>query len=582
MVPEREERRLAAILCADVAGYSRLMGADESGTLAQLKAARKELIDPAVADRGGRIVNATGDGLLVEFASVVDAVACAATVQRALAGHNADVPENIRLEFRICINLGDVIVEKGDIFGDGVNIAARLEALAEPGGICISEDAFRQVRGRTDLAFRDLGERVHKNIVQPVRVYRVSSVDAPGVAQPVADRALESGLPDKPSIAVLPFDNMSDDRAQEYFADGISEDIITLLSKVSELFVIARNSSFTFKGKAVKVETVSAELGVRYILEGSVRKAGDRVRITAQLVDGTTGGHLWAERYDRDLQDVFAVQDEVAQKIVAALEIRLTEREERELARAEPADIEAYDTLLRAREQFFRYTLDGNTEARRLFETAVGLDAAYADAHVGLAQTYLLEAFHGWSAAPDQSQARARALVEHALDLDPSLPSAHGALSAIYLFEREHDKALAEAKKGIALEPSNADGYADLAAVLAWMAQPEEALALIEKAMALNPHYPEAYAFVQGHAHFLMRHYRDAASAFRKSIELNPEFSPNRSFLAATYFYLGEADKARSELQALATSHPELTEMDEAAALRSLPYMPAPKIPSTS
>ena len=352
MAVQREERRLAAILSADVVGYSRLMGADESGTLARLKTHRGEIIDPKIAEHHGRIAKLMGDGVLVEFASVVDAVQCATDIQRAMADRNADVAEERRIELRIGINVGDIIVDGDDIYGDGVNVAARLEGLAEPGGVCISRSTRDQVRDKLDLALKDMGEVEVKNIARPVRVFRIHIAEQ-GLAPPPDSPRTSAGrarTSDQQSIAVLPFENMSGDPEQEYFADGIAEDIITALSKVSGMFVIARNSSFTYKGQAVPVQKVSNALGVRHILEGSVRKAGNRVRITAQLVDGTSGGHLWAERYDRDLKDIFAVQDDVNQQIVSALEVELKAGEDKRLVEHETDDVVCYDFLLRGRE----------------------------------------------------------------------------------------------------------------------------------------------------------------------------------------------------------------------------------------
>jgi adenylate cyclase len=345
------QRRLAAILAADVVGYSRLIRADEEGTLAALKALHSELIDPKLREHRGRTVKLMGDGMLVEFASVVDAVRAATATQSALAERNAAVPESQRIDLRIGVNLGDVVIDGDDIHGDGVNVAARLEGLAAPGGICISEAVYEQVRDRTSLAFEDLGLREVKNIDRPVRVWRWLSGQDVAVADPaLAEKPL--ALPDKPSIAVLPFDNMSGDPEQGYFADGITEDIITEISKISELFVISRNSTFTYKGRAAKVQDVSRDLGVRYVLEGSVRKAGERVRVTAQLIDGHTGGHVWAERYDRGLADIFAVQDDVTAEIVRALEVRLVDAARARPARAETENPEAYDCVLRGREQY--------------------------------------------------------------------------------------------------------------------------------------------------------------------------------------------------------------------------------------
>src|SRR5271166_3578293 len=394
--PMPEMRKLAAILAADVVGFSRLAGADEDRTLARLRALRSDLIDPTIAVHHGRVVKRTGDGALVEFRSVVDAVRRAIEIQNAMVERNAGVPAERRIEFRIGIHLGDVVEEAdGDLMGDGVNIAARLEGIAKPGAICLSEDAFRQVRARLDLAVSDLGETQLKNIAEPVRVYALT-VGLPAEVKPAAPVA----LPDKLSIAVLPFQNMSGDPEQEYFADGISEDIITALSKLSQLFVIARNSSFTFKGRAVHVRDIARDLGVCYVLEGSVRKSGARVRITAQLIDAMTGGHLWAERFDRDLTDIFAVQDDVTNLIVSALALNLSPSDRQNIGAEHADNQEAYDCFLRGRELWFRTTRDDNREAASLLRRAIELDPRFAPAFAFLGATHVIDYVNGWSASP--------------------------------------------------------------------------------------------------------------------------------------------------------------------------------------
>jgi adenylate cyclase len=376
MAEARVERRLAAIFAADVAGYSRLMGVDEEGTLAALKRHRSELIDPKIAEHRGRIVKTTGDGALVEFASAVDAARCAMEIQRAMAERNASIPEERRIEFRIGINVGDIILDEGDIYGDGVNIAARVETLASPGAICVSDNAYQQIKGKLAIEVSDMGEQQLKNIAQPVRVFSVHLDGAS--ARPAF------ALPDKPSIAVLPFDNMSGDPEQEYFADGIVEDIITALSRVKSFFVIARNSSFTYKGKAVDIKQVSRELGVRYVLEGSVRKGADRVRITAQLLDSASGSHLWAERYDRQLTDVFAVQDDITWNIVNAIQPELTRAEIERAHRKPPENLGAWDLVLRARALSSKQTPDDNAKAKALLQQAITIDPEYGPAYTAL------------------------------------------------------------------------------------------------------------------------------------------------------------------------------------------------------
>jgi adenylate cyclase len=394
-------RKLAAILAADVVGFSRLTGADEDRTLARLRALRSDLIDPTIAVHNGRMVKRTGDGAIVEFRSVVDAVRCAIEIQNAMAERNAGVPENRRIVFRVGVHLGDVVEEAdGDLMGDGVNIASRLEGVAEPGAVCLSEDAYRQVRARLDLAVSDLGETQLKNIAEPVRIFSLK-VGQPGQGKPTTDpEPTHPALPDKPSIAVLPFANMSGDAEQEYFADGIAEDIITALSKLPQLFVIARNSSFTFNGRNVHIGEVGKSLNVRYVLEGSVRKSGNRVRVTAQLIDAATAGHLWAERFDRELTDIFAVQDDVTSRIVAALAITLSAGERRSIAAEHADNQEAYDCFLRGRELWWLNGRAANEEAEKLLERAVELDPGYGPAFAFLAAAKINDYASGWTASP--------------------------------------------------------------------------------------------------------------------------------------------------------------------------------------
>src|SRR3989441_4376795 len=419
--PARIERKLAAILSADVKGYGRLMGEDEVATIRTLTA-YQEAMTTFIQQHRGRVVDASGDNLLAEFASVVDAVRCAVEIQRELKTKNADLPAPQRMEFRIGINVGDVIVEGERIYGDGVNIAARLEGLAEAGGICISGIVYDQVETKLALGYEYLGGQTVKNIAKPVQVYRVQM--EVGASTPTVS--------DKPSIAVLPFVNMSRDPEQGYFSDGITEDLITDLSKLSGLFVISRNSVFLYKGKAVKPEQVSQELGVRYVLEGSVRKAGSRVRITAQLIDATTGHHLWAERYDRDLQDIFAVQDEVTQQIVAALKVRLTDSEQSHWGRTPTINLAAYDYYLRGLECYGRRTQEATAQARQMFERAIDLDPPFAAAYAFLDRTYLMELIYQWHPDP-QTQEQLFVLGQKAVALDETQPVAHGTLGLAYL-----------------------------------------------------------------------------------------------------------------------------------------------------
>ena len=538
------ERRLAAILAADVVGYSRLIRADEEGTLAAFQALRSELIDPKITAHKGRIVKAMGDGILVEFASVVDAVRGAAEIQQLIGEHNTSLPEDRRIVFRIGVNLGDVVIDGDDIHGDGVNVAARLEGLAEPGGICVSRGVYEQVRDRLDLAFTDMGDQTVKNIDRPISAWQWRMQ---GPATKPDDRA--GPLSEMPSIAVLPFDNMSGDPEQEYFADGITEDIITEISRIPEVMVISRNSTFTYKRKAAKVQEVCSDLGVRYVLEGSVRKVGQRVRINAQLIEGRSGGHLWAERYDRGLEDIFAVQDDVTEKIVRALEVKLVGTVE---TRRQTDNPEAYDCVLRGREQYRLFTNDSNAAARKLYEQAIALDPDYAEPYAGLALTYVQDWFMGDQPALD----RAIQLAQQAVARDPSLPFVQEALSTVYLFKKQHAEALATARRWIELEPSNADAYATLGGTLHFAGENEEVIALLEKAMRLNPFYPFFYPHYIGLANLGMRRYDEAVAALKRSIALNPEVLWPHVILAACHGHLGEDTLAGAQLAEVRRIHP--------------------------
>ena len=546
------QRKLTAILSADVKGYSRLMGEDEVATIRTLTAYR-ELMATLIREHRGRVVDSPGDNLLAEFASVVEAMQCAVEIQQELKARNAELPQNRRMEFRIGVNLGDVIVEEERIYGDGINIAARVEGLAEGGGICISGTAYDHVENKLELEYQYLGEQAVKNIKKPVRVYRVRMEAEAAV--PKVSRELE--LPDKPSIAVLPFTNMSGDREQEYFSDGLTEDLITDLSKISGLFVIARNSVFTYKGRAVKVEEVGRELGVRYVLEGSVRKADDRVRITAQLVDATIGGHLWAERYDRELKDVFALQDEITMKIMRALQVKLTEVEQKCLMCKYTCNMEAYDYTLRGMEYFSRATKEANAQARQMFERAIDLDPKYASAHSRLGLTHLMEWIFGWTDDP-QSLERAFEVAQKTLDLDDSLPEAHSLLGNVYLWKKQYEQAVVELEKSITLDPNGADGLADLGNILNWAGRPEEGIELVKKAMRLNPLYPAYYLFHLGHAYFLTGEYEEAIAAFKRLLNRNPNFRPVHTYLVASYSELGREKEARAKAEEISRINPNL------------------------
>jgi adenylate cyclase len=569
------ERKLAAILSADVEGYSRLMGDDEVATVRAITDYR-EVIASAVAGHGGRVVDAPGDNVLAEFASVVDAVQCAVDIQRALQSRNAELPPSRQMRFRIGINLGDVIVEGERLYGDGVNIAARLESLAEGGGICLSGTAYDQIEGKLPFTCEFAGEHAVKNIARPVRVYRLrldpSALSAPlprrgarrvrGIAATAAILLLlgaggwaswrwltpvESAglpLPDKPSVAVLPFTNLSQDPAQEYFSDGVTEDLITGLSKVSGLFVIARNSVFTYKGKPVKIREVGRDLGVRYVLEGGVQRSGNRVRITAQLVDAGTGYHLWAERYDREVTDIFALQDEVTQQIVRAMAVRLTDAERVRMGRAPTGVLEAYDLVLRGHEERSRTTREGNAEARRLFVKAIDLDPGYAAAYLGLSWTYLQNWQLLWT-ADRESLERARELAEKASALNDNLAGACSLLGQVYLWMKEYDRAIAQAERGIALAPNDADGYETKAEILGWSGKGEESLAMIRHAMRLNPHYRFFYLWTLGHGYYLTERRQEALDAFAKLLQANPNFVPAYAYRAVLFSELGRIKEAR-------------------------------------
>jgi adenylate cyclase len=489
------------------------------------------------------VVDAPGDNVLAEFGSVVDAVECAVKTQKELKTRNAELPENRRMEFRIGVNLGDVIEEGEKILGDGVNIAARLESLAEAGGICISGTTFDQVEGKTGLKFQYLGERSVKNIKKPVRAYRVRMER--GVPD-VATRQ-EVTLPDKPSIAVLPFVNMSDDPKQEYFSDGITEEIITWLSKIPRLFVTARNSTFTFKGQPVKVREVGQQLGVRYVLEGSVRKSGDRVRVTAQLIDGNTEQHVWADRYDRELKDVFAIQDEITMNIIVALQVELTEGDQATLRARGAYNLEAYLKFLQARDYFNHLSKEGNILARQKYQEAVALAPEYASAYAGIASTYLIEPWLGWSESPQQSIALATEYAQKCLALDESHSDAHATLGLVYLVMRQWDKAVEECELAVSLHPNSADNIVNLAMVFRAVGRVEEALVLLNKAVRLNPMPPDFYLHEFGSCYRLMGRYDEAIAMLKRVLDRNPDYLNSHLNLIATYVMSGREEAARAE-----------------------------------
>jgi TolB-like protein/class 3 adenylate cyclase/tetratricopeptide (TPR) repeat protein len=518
----RVERRLAAVLAADVAGYSRLMGADEEGTLAELKAIRKNLVDPAISEHRGRIVKTTGDGMLVEFASAVDAARCAVTVQRGVAEHNGGTPQPLRIEFRIGIHVGDIIIDDNDIFGDGVNIAARLEGIAEAGGVCISDDAQRQIRGKVDIAFDDMGPQTLKNIAEPMRAWRLRSEPAPASmaqAKPAAEAA--PALPDRPSIAVLPFQNMSGDAEQEYFADGMAEDIITALSRFKSLFVIARNSSFTYKGKAVDIKQVGRELGVRYVLEGSVRKAGNRVRITGQLIEATTGGHLWADKFDGALEDVFGLQDQVTTSVVGLIAPTL-EQAEIERTKQKPTDrLDSYDLFLRGMALVNKSV--ALAEARGCFTKAFELDPEYGAAYAMAASTLMMQqAYSGRPLAPEiRTDAIRLAYMAAKVSGDDAFALARSGHVLTYLGQ-EYDRGASMVEQAVVLNPNLAIAWYSRGWVSLMCAEAERAIESFERMIRLSPLDPLRTSAWNGSSFALYQldRYQEGCEIAMKSIQV--------------------------------------------------------------
>jgi adenylate cyclase len=545
MVAERVNRKLAAILAADVVGYSRLMGADEAGMLAALKRHREAVFDPAVAAHNGRIVKLIGDGVIAEFGSVVDAVSCALAVQRSSATIPDQGASQPTIVLRIGINLGDVIIEGDDIYGDGVNVAARLEPLAEPGGICVSSIVNESVGNRIDVRFQDGGEISVKNIDRPIRVWKWH----PG-ATPLAAAKSNAAKPEPngatASIAILPFTNMSGDPEQEYFSDGITEDIITDLSKIAGLMVIARNSSFTYKGRSVDVRTVGRELGVRSVLEGSIRRAGKRVRITAQLVDATTGGHLWGERYDRDLTDIFEVQDDVTRRIVDALKVTLSPAENARLTAGGTSSMDAYDYVLRGRELLLGKTKNRETfeQSIKLFMRALELDPNYSKAYAALSMAYNLDYQNRWSDDPDSSLPLAKRCAEQAIEKDPNEPFARLVASWAAIFEKDLDRATSEVNIALRLNPNFALAYSNLASIHNYSGRPLEAIPVLERAIRLDPAFRAQNLHFLGIAHLLAGKYETAAALLRERILLVPGTDFSRVLLASSLGYLGEVDEA--------------------------------------
>ena len=556
-------------MSADVVGYSRLMGTDEAGTLSRLNTLRRELIDPAIAAHSGRIVKLMGDGALVEFASAVDAVTCAIEIQRQLREHHASGSEANPIQFRIGINVGDIIIEGEDILGDGVNIAARIEGIAEPGGISLSEDAWRQVQGKVAANFVDAGEQSLKNIARPVRVYRLGL--APKAASASEPPRPTLALPDKPSIAVLAFNNMSGDPEQEYFSDGISEDIITDLSKLSELHVIARNSTFTYKGKPVDVKQVGRDLGVRYVLEGSVRKAGNRVRVTGQLIDAESGAHIWADRFDRDLTDIFAVQDELTKEIIAALKIKLSAAEKALIADSGTRNVSAHDFFLKGRELMFGSKRDRDIfeQFMSCFRRAIELDPNYASAYAGLGMGYALDYQNHWSDAPEKSLDQAQRLVDEAIAKDEKDAFARFVAAVVATWKKDYERWARESDKALALNPNYALALLTRGNVHIYTGEPTKAIPYIERAMRLDPGGPQQGQYVHflGTAYFVAGEYETAATCFKDRITINPTTDLSRALLASALGHLGRHEEARQVWHELKEINPRYSYADHFARL---------------
>jgi TolB-like protein/class 3 adenylate cyclase len=569
MSDQRARRRLAAILAADVVGYSRLVGLDEEGTLEKLRVLRREVVDPMIKEHRGRIVRIIGDGLLIEFASVVDAVRCAVDTQREMALRNADVPADRRIEFRIGINLGDIIRDGRDVYGDGVNVAARLEALAPPGGICVSRVVRDQVRDKLNFTFDDRGEQQVKNIARPVRVFDVKITGEAMALTPFSAVAAPLPLPDKPSIAVLPFQNMSGDPEQEYFADGMVEEIITVLSRIRWLFVIARNSSFTYKGKSVDVKQVGRELGVRYILEGSVRKGGNRVRITAQLIEAETGAHLWADRFDGSLEDIFEFQDKVAVDVAGVIEPALQAAEVRRSAARPANDLTAYDLYLRALATFYPITKERLLDALELLDQAIAIDPRCGPALSLAAMCQMRLVRESWAEAPELASRQAVDLARRALQVagdDPGILA--NAAFVLANFGEEIGAMMALVDRALALTPSFSRGWFLSGVLRLWASQPDVAIEHAEMALRLSPRERMGTPLsLIGEAYFFKREFAEAAPKLLQSIQENPGYPHSYRVLAACYAQMGRLDAAQEIIARLRVLTPHL--VPSAAQLRN-------------
>ena len=547
---QRERRKLAAIVAADVVGYSRLIGVDEEATIQALRSHRLEFIDPAILEHGGRIANTAGDSLLLEFASAVDAVRFSIAFQKGIALRNTDVAKDKQVNFRVGINVGDVVVQGDDLLGDGVNIAARLESQSEPGGILMSDNAYRQVRNHFKFDFVDGGARKLKNIKEPVSVWSWTKGKAAAkvaLASGTFEAATSPKLPDKPSIVVLPFTNMSQDSDQDYFSDGISEDLITDLSKLSGLFVIARNSAFSYKGKPVKIPDICSELGVQFALEGSVRRAGSRIRISAQLIDGLSGGHIWAERYDRQDTDIFEVQDDVREKIVAVLQVKLNAADRSRVTAENTSSVIAHDYFLKGRGLMFGLQRDLGVfaEAKDCFKKAVEIDPEYASAYAGLGMVSLLEYQNQWKAAPDELLHGAEELVAEAISRDESDFFAHYVNAIVAMLKKDHERWASAITRSLTLHPNFAPAVNMRGVLLIYTGEPQKAVVDIETAMRLDPAFQSQYLHFLGTAYFIAGEYETATVCFRRRISFDPTTDLSRSFLASALGRLGRVDEAR-------------------------------------
>jgi adenylate cyclase len=608
MSPESFKRKLTAILSADVKGYSRLMGEDEAETVKTLTAYRK-IMGELIQQHRGRVIDSPGDNILAEFGSVVDAMKCAVKIQETLKRKNAELPANRRMDFRIGVNLGDVIEEEDRIYGDGVNIAARLEGLADGGGICISGTAFDQVKHKLSVGYQYLGKQTVKNIPDPVRAYKVLMESeaagkvigekepketrwgwkaVAGVAvlvlvlggfvwnfywrtpkiEPASKEKMAFPLPDKPSIAVLPFVNMSGDPKEEYFSDGLTEQIITSLSLLDKLFVIARNSTFVYKGKPVKIQKVAEDLGVRYVMEGSVQKSGDRVRITAQLIDALTGGHLWSEHYDKEAKDIFALEDEITLKVVRAMEVELTEGEQARLwGKRSTTNLKAFEKNQQGRSFLNRVTKQNNDTARQLFEEAIALDPNYALAYANLGLSYFYDARFGWSESPGKTLQKAFELAQKALAIDESSDPGHQLSAWTYLAMRQYDKALSEAERAVALNPNGAIAYTTLAGIVGDCGKWEESVFYAKQSMRLNPVPDLVNYWMLGRAYFMTGQYDQSIGTLKKALQVKPDDLPAHTYLAACYSSMGRAAEATAESREVLRINPKFRVDSYAKAL---------------